>query len=349
MKKICLLFGILFLLCGIVYAEVVSDNEKLFFPSSAFNNVEEAYLVELGKFITAKKKEAKNIPDGGVSIMRIKIMSDGTIADAQVYYNSGNAELDNYLINFLKNLGKFKPLPNNKIYMECYIPFAPQGKSTDIKNVDFKPYMKDMQRIIKFNWNRTQTVHDKDYRTVVLFHINNDGQIERSVIFKSSGNKYYDDEALNALRTVKLKPLPKEYNGKGLDIQFTFDCRVHNKYSMGPVIPAEPKPIEEVYYENLDKNLLIVKKNLIRERDEYKYIHALKLNDFSYTAYLLQSKVDCKNHQIGVKRIYAGASNMSYNVLGFTRLVNIFPDDVKMQAPDKNDDYLKIYNYVCEP
>lgn len=39
---------------------------------------------------------------------------------------------------------------------------------------------------------------------------------------------------------------------------------------------------------------------------------------------------------------------MSYNVLGFTRLVNIFTDDVKMQSPTTSKDTQLIYNYVCQ-
>lgn len=346
MKKICLLFGILFLLCNIVFA----NDGKRFSTSPVVSDVEDTYLSEISQFFKAKKNSLKesDIPKGGMSIIHAKVLNDGTIGDTDVYYSSGSEDLDRYWISFVKNLGKFKPLPNNKIYLDVYIPLSSQDENPDIKKVNFKPYMNNLQKTIKSDWSRVQTVHDKNYRAIVLFHLNNDGKIERAVICKSSGNKQYDNEALKVLRTVKLEPVPKEYTGKGIDIEFTFDCTLMSGYTSKPVPPVQPKTVDDIYYENLDKNLLIVKKNLIREYDGYKYIHALKLNDFLYTAYLLQSKVDCRNQQIGIKKIYAGAYDMSYNVLGFTRLVNIFTDDVKMQSPTTSKDTQLIYNYVCK-
>lgn len=349
MKKICLLFGILFLLCNIVFAYDDIEFKKMFSTSPVVSDVEDTYLSEISQFFKAKKNSLKesDIPKGGMSIIHAKVLNNGTIGDADVYYSSGSEELDRYWINFVKSLGSFKPLPNNKIYLDVYIPLSSQNQKTEIKNVNLKPYMNNLQKTIKSNWDRTQTVHDKNYRTIVLFHLNNDGKIERAVICKSSGNKQYDNDALNVLRTVKLKPVPKEYTGNGIDIEFTFDCTVMSGYTSKSVPPVQIKTVDDIYYENLDKNLLIVKKNLIREYDGYKYTHALKLNDFSYTAYLFQSKVDCRNQQIGIKKIYAGAYDMSYNVLGFTRLVNIFTDDVKMQSPTKSKDTQLIYDYVC--
>lgn len=94
-----------------------------------------------------------------------------------------------------------------------------------IKEPDFGPYMRELQRRIKFNWNPPKGNESK--RVVLLFKIAKNGQLLSCRVFKSSGLPAADQAALNAVKlTAPFRPLPAEYKGNSIDIQFTFDYNV---------------------------------------------------------------------------------------------------------------------------
>lgn len=96
--------------------------------------------------------------------------------------------------------------------------------------IDFKPYMKDLQKSIKRNWMPPK---DKVSRTVVLiFSIGKQGELLDCKIHTSSRNKASDKAAIDAVkRTAPFKPLPEEYKEEKIDIQFTFDYNVWGQNS----------------------------------------------------------------------------------------------------------------------
>ena len=94
-----------------------------------------------------------------------------------------------------------------------------------IREPDFGPYMRDLQRRIKQNWNPPKGNESK--RVVLLFKIAKDGRLLSCSVFKSSGLPNADKAALDAVKlTAPFKPLPVEYKGASIDIQFTFDYNV---------------------------------------------------------------------------------------------------------------------------
>ena len=94
-----------------------------------------------------------------------------------------------------------------------------------IREPDFGPYMRELQRRIKMNWDPPKGNESK--RVVLLFKIAKDGRLLSCSVYKSSGLKSADDAALNAVKlTAPFKPLPAEYKGASIDIQFTFDYNV---------------------------------------------------------------------------------------------------------------------------
>ena len=94
-----------------------------------------------------------------------------------------------------------------------------------IKEPDFGPYMRDLQRRIKMNWNPPKGNESK--RVVLLFKIAKDGRLLSCSVFKSSGLPSADQAALDAVKlTAPFKPLPVEYKNSSIDIQFTFDYNV---------------------------------------------------------------------------------------------------------------------------
>ena len=94
-----------------------------------------------------------------------------------------------------------------------------------IKEPDFGPYMKELQRRIKMNWDPPKGNESK--RVILLFSISKDGRLMSVKVHKSSGLPAADNAAINAVKlTAPFRPLPPEFKGNSVDIQFTFDYNV---------------------------------------------------------------------------------------------------------------------------
>ncbi len=94
-----------------------------------------------------------------------------------------------------------------------------------VKEPDFGPYMRELQRRIKMNWEPPKGNESK--RVVLLFRIGRDGRLLSNKVLKSSGLAVADNAAKAAVElTAPFKPLPPEYKGSSVDIQFTFDYNV---------------------------------------------------------------------------------------------------------------------------
>lgn len=94
-----------------------------------------------------------------------------------------------------------------------------------IREPDFGPYMRELQRRIKMNWNPPKGNESK--RVVLLFKIAKDGRLLSCSVFKSSGLPGADNAAIQAVKlTAPFKPLPADFKGQSIDIQFTFDYNV---------------------------------------------------------------------------------------------------------------------------
>lgn len=94
-----------------------------------------------------------------------------------------------------------------------------------VREPDFGPYMRELQRRIKMNWDPPKGNESK--RVVLLFKIARDGRLLSVRVFKSSGIPNSDKAALNAVElTAPFRPLPADFKGASIDIQFTFDYNV---------------------------------------------------------------------------------------------------------------------------
>ncbi len=94
-----------------------------------------------------------------------------------------------------------------------------------IKEPDFGPYMKELQRRIKMNWDPPKGNESK--RVILLFSIARDGRLLNVKVHRSSGLPAADNAAINAVKlTAPFKPLPPDFKGNSVDIQFTFDYNV---------------------------------------------------------------------------------------------------------------------------
>ena len=94
-----------------------------------------------------------------------------------------------------------------------------------IREPDFGPYMRELQRRIKMNWDPPKG--DQSKRVVLMFKIAKDGRLLSCSVYKSSGLPNADKAAIQAVQlTAPFKPLPPDFKGSNIDIQFTFDYNV---------------------------------------------------------------------------------------------------------------------------
>ena len=94
-----------------------------------------------------------------------------------------------------------------------------------LREPDFGPYMRELQRRIKLNWDPPKGNESKT--VVLLFKIARDGRLISCRVNKSSGLPSADQAALKAVElTAPFRPLPADFKGQSIDIQFTFDYRV---------------------------------------------------------------------------------------------------------------------------
>ena len=94
-----------------------------------------------------------------------------------------------------------------------------------LREPDFGPYMRELQRRIKLNWDPPKGNESKT--VVLLFKIARDGRLLSCRVHRSSGLPTADQAALKAVElTAPFRPLPADFKGQNIDIQFTFDYRV---------------------------------------------------------------------------------------------------------------------------
>ena len=97
------------------------------------------------------------------------------------------------------------------------------------RDVDFGPYMADLQRKIKSAWYPPKGNESKSIQ--VIFKVHSDGSMSDLRLSKASGMKLADDAALKAIsNAAPFRKLP-DGSPPDVDIQFTFD---YNVFKGGP-------------------------------------------------------------------------------------------------------------------
>ncbi len=90
---------------------------------------------------------------------------------------------------------------------------------------EFQTYMKNTQVKIKSNWQ--PPADEKSGQVIMSYKINRNGELESFKILKSSGSQKLDESAVNSLKkSSPFEPLPKDFKGDDIDVQFTFDYNV---------------------------------------------------------------------------------------------------------------------------
>lgn len=133
-------------------------------------------------------------------------------------------ELESYSTKSMQSIAFPK---NNDINLP---PNLSQGditkETSQNQNVNFGPYMIKLKDTIKQNWTPAKIINNG--LTIAQFKVMRDGSISDISIYKSSGDSQFDSEALAAIKAVeKFDPLPAEYIGDHIDIQYTFDMHMN--------------------------------------------------------------------------------------------------------------------------
>jgi len=91
---------------------------------------------------------------------------------------------------------------------------------------DFGPYIAELQRRIKRNWQPPSS--DRSKRVVALFTIGRAGQLLSVRLKNGSGSPSADDAAIAAVRaSAPFRQLPANYRGNSIDVEFIFDYDVY--------------------------------------------------------------------------------------------------------------------------
>ncbi len=129
----------------------------------------------------------------------------------------------------------------------CYIE---SSSSADTKNrdknvvdsVDYRPYMKRLEKNIKKNWHPPK--EDKSKKVVLLFKVSKDGNLLDIKTVKSSSSPEVDKAAIEAVQlTAPFEHLPNESKEENVDIKFSFDYNIHK--------------FKKKSNKNLNKNLIL--------------------------------------------------------------------------------------------
>lgn len=90
---------------------------------------------------------------------------------------------------------------------------------------DFGPYIAELQRRIKRNW--APPSEDRNKRVVLVFRISRDGRLVNIQMKGSSGSPTADQAAMAAVKlSAPFRPLPPNYKGSDIPVEFTFDYQV---------------------------------------------------------------------------------------------------------------------------
>jgi periplasmic protein TonB len=95
----------------------------------------------------------------------------------------------------------------------------------DASDFPFTYYLRQLHAKVSEQWRRPPLVASEQTSAVVYFEIDREGQIRGDPKIKqSSGNELYDQAALRAVvDAIPFPPLPREFPGQYLKVNFGFD------------------------------------------------------------------------------------------------------------------------------
>ncbi len=115
-----------------------------------------------------------------------------------------------------------RPVAGKLLHRSSAMISNPSVSIIDSSDVDFGPYMANLQRTIKRNWFVTKYANSKTERAVVFFKVNKNGNLSHLQIMEPSGSKEYDQAVLQSVKkAAPFGPLPAGADNS-VGIEFTF-------------------------------------------------------------------------------------------------------------------------------
>lgn len=166
------------------------------------------------------------------------IDKNANISNILLIKTSGNKQYDTDCLEVLKKSSPIsvQGLDISNDYVSMVLSFNNGDKTVSIDDMasvmkpnkgepDFGTYMKRLQKKIKSNWSPPK---GKESNKIVLkFTVLRDGNLSEIKVIKTSNDRSTNGAAIRALvMSAPFEPLPKEYKGKSVDIEFTFDYNV---------------------------------------------------------------------------------------------------------------------------
>jgi len=229
--------------------DIYSILAEIYKNKKAYPNAIEAYK----GMIKLKPQEASNYIEVGDIYL-----SETKYDNAVTYYKKAlNESPNDSSIQY-----KIEQANSTKMQSSSY-----QSNDSSSDDVNFGPYMRELQRRIKRNWHPPRGSQSK--RVVVLFKVSKDGGLLELNIKESSGDSETDDVALEAIKmSTPFRSLPSEYKGKDIDIQFKFDYNVFSKSdSSGPGNPDGSSGYSKSYSSNSNNPPINNGNNYVQNRE----------------------------------------------------------------------------------
>ncbi len=101
-----------------------------------------------------------------------------------------------------------------------------EGNSlTGVEKIEYNRYLSDLDMHIKKNWHLPEWLTDKGLTAAIFLRFNEQGQILEKKLIRSSGNKAFDNEALQAITNSVPFPTPPEnlisyFQSQGIELRF---------------------------------------------------------------------------------------------------------------------------------
>ncbi|MBN1574869.1 MAG: cell envelope integrity protein TolA [Deltaproteobacteria bacterium] len=104
--------------------------------------------------------------------------------------------------------------------------YTPGGSGMGIPDAEFSAYYKELWKRVRAGWSVPDELLEKDLETVLGIRIEKDGKIIDVWTEKGSGDDYFDETALRAVRMANpLPPLPEKYRENTMDVGIRFHSR----------------------------------------------------------------------------------------------------------------------------
>lgn len=101
-----------------------------------------------------------------------------------------------------------------------------EGNSlTGVEKIEYNRYLSDLDLHIKKNWHLPEWLTDKNLTAAIFLRFDEKGQIVEKKLIRSSGNKDFDNEALQAVTNSVPFPAPPEnlisyFQSQGIELRF---------------------------------------------------------------------------------------------------------------------------------